>query len=123
LALFDADAQVSSDLLRRVLRIISRQAVGGGLVRQSDVNAQENFWTQDKCQEMALDAYIAANYLWWHWELQAMVSLCDGHWNVAAAGMRKRLPDDLDCIPLAFWISGTLKFLPARRGEEEGVTY
>jgi 1,2-diacylglycerol 3-beta-glucosyltransferase len=58
LAVFDADAQVSSDLLRRVLPLFQRQAVGAVQVRKAITNAQENFWTQGQVAEMALDAYV-----------------------------------------------------------------
>jgi 1,2-diacylglycerol 3-beta-glucosyltransferase len=58
LAVFDADAQVSPDLLRRVLPLFERKKVGAVQVRKAIANAGENFWTQGQMAEMALDTYL-----------------------------------------------------------------
>ena len=57
-AVFDADACVPPDVLRRVLPAFRRQAVGAVQMRKSIINARENFWTRGQAAEMALDAYF-----------------------------------------------------------------
>ena len=58
LAVFDADAQVPADLLRRVLPLFEREEVGAVQMRKAIANANTNFWTQGQMAEMALDAYV-----------------------------------------------------------------
>ena len=58
LAVFDADAQVPPDLLRRVLPLFEREEVGAVQVRKVIANAAKNFWTQGQQAEMALDTYV-----------------------------------------------------------------
>lgn len=57
-AVFDADAKVSSDFLWRVLPLFDRDSVGAVQVRKAIDNANENFWTQGQAAEMILDAYV-----------------------------------------------------------------
>ncbi|WP_322744882.1 glycosyltransferase [Leptolyngbya ectocarpi] len=57
LAVFDADAQVPSDLLRRVVPLFTNERTGAIQVRKSIVNSDTNFWTQGQAAEMALDRY------------------------------------------------------------------
>lgn len=59
-AVFDADALVPEDLLRRVLPLFDRPQVGAVQVRKSILNAIKtpNLWLQGQVAEMALDAYI-----------------------------------------------------------------
>lgn len=57
LAVFDADAQVPSDLLRRVVPLFTNEQTGAIQVRKSIVNSDTNFWTQGQAAEMALDRY------------------------------------------------------------------
>ncbi|MBW4671867.1 MAG: glycosyltransferase family 2 protein [Cyanomargarita calcarea GSE-NOS-MK-12-04C] len=56
LAVFDADAQVSTDMLRRVVPLFQRDKVGAVQVRKAIANASENFWTKGQTAEMAVDA-------------------------------------------------------------------
>ena len=56
LAVFDADAQVPRDLLRRSLPYFEDEAVGAVQVRKIIANAEQNFWTQGQSAEMMLDA-------------------------------------------------------------------
>jgi 1,2-diacylglycerol 3-beta-glucosyltransferase len=56
-AVFDADAQVAPDLLRRVLPLFDRPQVGAVQVRKAIANATENLWTYGQVAEMALDSY------------------------------------------------------------------
>lgn len=66
LAVFDADAQVETDFLRRVLPVFDRGDVGAIQVRKAIVQAEpdlrskdaKNFWIQGQMAEMALDAFI-----------------------------------------------------------------
>jgi 1,2-diacylglycerol 3-beta-glucosyltransferase len=57
IAVFDADAQVTPDLLRRVLPFFDRPQVGAVQVRKAIANATENLWTYGQVAEMALDSY------------------------------------------------------------------
>ncbi|BAZ70135.1 MAG: glycosyltransferase family 2 protein [Pelatocladus maniniholoensis HA4357-MV3] len=58
LAVFDADAQVSPDILLQVVPLFERQKVGAVQVRKAIANAKENFWTKGQMAEMAVDAYL-----------------------------------------------------------------
>lgn len=58
LAVFDADAHVSPDVLRRVLPIFERSRVGAVQMRKAIANAYANFWTRGQAAEMALDTYF-----------------------------------------------------------------
>ncbi len=57
-AVFDADAKVPPDLLRRVLPLFEREQVGAVQVRKSISNALTNFWTRGQVAEMAFDSYV-----------------------------------------------------------------
>lgn len=57
-AVFDADAKVSPDVLQRVLPYFHRPEVGAVQMRKSIVNGNENFWTRGQAAEMALDAFF-----------------------------------------------------------------
>ncbi|MDY6936148.1 MAG: glycosyltransferase family 2 protein [Cyanobacteriota bacterium] len=58
LAVFDADAQVSPDLLRRVIPHFDRPQVGAVQLRKAISNAGKNFWTQGQATEMIFDAFL-----------------------------------------------------------------
>jgi len=58
LAVFDADAQVPADLLRRVLPWFAQERVGAVQVRKAIANASHNFWTRNQAAEMALDSCV-----------------------------------------------------------------
>lgn len=58
LVVFDADAQVSPDLLRRVLPWFAQERVGAVQVRKAIANASHNFWTRNQAAEMALDSCV-----------------------------------------------------------------
>ncbi len=58
LGVFDADAQVSPDLLRQVLPLFDREIVGAVQVRKAIANSGINFWTKGQSAEMALDSYM-----------------------------------------------------------------
>lgn len=122
---FDADAGVPSDLLRRVLPLFHNPVMGAVQVRKAIANASLNFWTKSQMAEMALDSYfqqqrIAVGGLG---ELRGngqfvrreALERC-GSWN------EQTITDDLDLtlrLHLDNWDIGFLNF-PAV--EEEGVT-
>lgn len=58
IAIFDADAQVPKDLLRRSLPYFDNPALGGLQVRKITNNFDENFLTQGQSVEMMLDGYF-----------------------------------------------------------------
>ncbi|MEB3829709.1 glycosyltransferase [Phormidium sp. CCY1219] len=58
LAVFDADAQVSPDVLRRVLPAFHRPQVGAVQMRKAIANPSVNFLTRGQMAEMALDSYF-----------------------------------------------------------------
>lgn len=58
IAVFDADAQVASDLLLQVTPLFQRDKVGAVQVRKAIANAKENFWTKGQMAEMALDTWF-----------------------------------------------------------------
>ncbi|MBH8577389.1 glycosyltransferase family 2 protein [Nostocaceae cyanobacterium CENA369] len=58
IAVFDADAQVPSDLLLQVVPLFQRENVGAVQVRKAIANAKENFWTKGQMAEMALDTWL-----------------------------------------------------------------
>ncbi len=125
LAVFDADAQVSSDLLRRVLPLFQRTAVGAVQVRKVIANAPENFWTQGQVAEMALDSYVQQQRIALggigelrgngQFVRRTALEHCGG-WN------EETITDDLDLtfrLHLAQW---DIEVLTGTAVEEEGVT-
>jgi 1,2-diacylglycerol 3-beta-glucosyltransferase len=58
IGVFDADAKVSPDLLRRVVPLFDHPQMGAVQVRKAIANAEENFWTKGQAVEMALDSYV-----------------------------------------------------------------
>lgn len=57
LAVFDADAQVPENLLRKVVPLFANDRTGAIQVRKAIVNSETNFWTQGQAAEMVLDRY------------------------------------------------------------------
>lgn len=58
IAVFDADAKVPKDLLRRVIPLFHREQVGAVQVRKAISNAATNLWTRGQVAEMAFDSYV-----------------------------------------------------------------
>jgi 1,2-diacylglycerol 3-beta-glucosyltransferase len=122
---FDADAQVPKDLLRRVLPMFGKSEMGAVQVRKAIANASQNFWTRGQMAEMAFDTYIqqqriaigGIGELRGNGQFVRRLALerCGG-WN------EQTITDDLDLtirLHLDKWDIGFLDF-PAV--EEEGVT-
>ncbi|KAI9133326.1 glycosyltransferase family 2 protein [Acaryochloris sp. CCMEE 5410] len=125
IGVFDADAQVSADLLCRVLPLFDDPQMGAVQVRKQIANADTNFWTRGQSAEMGLDLYLQQQRIavggvgelrgnGQFVRRQALAS-CGG-WNEAT------ITDDLDLtfrLHLNHWDIGILP-VPAVR--EEGVT-
>lgn len=58
IGVFDADAKVSQDLLRKVVPLFGNPKMGAVQVRKAIANSGENFWTKGQATEMALDSYV-----------------------------------------------------------------
>lgn len=58
IGVFDADARVSQDLLRRMVPMFDEETVGAVQVRKAIVNRAKNLWTRGQQAEMALDSYF-----------------------------------------------------------------
>lgn len=125
IAVFDADAQVTPDLLRRVLPLFARSEVGAVQVRKAIANAPLNFWTRGQAVEMILDAYVHQQRIALggigelrgngQFVRRSALERCGG-WN------EETITDDLDLtlrLHLDNWDIHLLNF-PAV--EEEGVT-
>lgn len=57
-AVFDADAEIPSDILRQVVPLFQSEKIGAVQVRKAIANADLNFWTKGQQAEMALDSYF-----------------------------------------------------------------
>ncbi len=129
LAVFDADAQVPSDLLRQVVPLLaqSHQAtpVGAVQVRKAVANADVNVWTRGQQAEMALDSYYQQqrSALGGIGELRGngqfirrdAIAQCGG-WNEAT------ITDDLDLTLRLHLENWDIAFLNHPAVQEEGVT-
>lgn len=125
IAVFDADAQVTSDLLLQVVPLFQKERVGAVQMRKAIANAKENFWTRGQMAEMVLDMWFQQQRttIGGIGELrgngqfvrrQALTS-CGG-WN------EETITDDLDLttrLHLDQWDIECVFFPPV---EEEGVT-
>ena len=122
---FDADAKVPRDLLRRVLPMFESEQMGAVQVRKAIANAPLNFWTRGQMAEMALDSYFqqqriaigGIGELRGNGQFVRRLALerCGG-WN------EQTITDDLDLtirLHIDRWNIGLLQFPPV---EEEGVT-
>lgn len=57
LLVFDADAQVDADCLRKAVPMFDQDSVGAVQLRKAIANGNHNFWTRSQVAEMAFDAY------------------------------------------------------------------
>ena len=125
LAVFDADAQVPPDLLRRVLPLFERRAVGAVQVRKAIANANTNFWTQGQQAEMALDSYLQQQRIAiggvgelrgnGQFVRRSALKRCGG-WN------EETITDDLDLTLRLHLDRWDIEFLSFPSVQEEGVT-
>ena len=58
IAVFDADAQVTPDMLLQVVPLFQKEQVGAVQMRKAIANAPENFWTKGQMAEMLLDIWF-----------------------------------------------------------------
>ncbi|MBW4694813.1 MAG: glycosyltransferase family 2 protein [Lyngbya sp. HA4199-MV5] len=125
IAVFDADAQVSPDMLLRVLPLFKREELGAVQVRKAVSNGSENGWTRGQVAEMALDSFyqrqrIAVGGMG---ELRGngqfvrreALEQCGG-WNEAT------ITDDLDLTFRLHLDQWDVDFMAVPAVEEEGVT-
>ncbi|ASC69718.1 Beta-monoglucosyldiacylglycerol synthase [Halomicronema hongdechloris C2206] len=124
-AVFDADAKVPMDLLRRVIPLFQRPQVGAVQVRKAVTNGTTNLWTQGQQAEMALDSYyqqqrIAVGGLGelrgnGQFVRRSALEHCGG-WNEAT------ITDDLDLTFRLHMNGWDIDFLLHPAVREEGVT-
>ncbi|MGF1499571.1 MAG: glycosyltransferase [Elainellaceae cyanobacterium] len=125
IAVFDADAQVPNNLLRRVVPLFTAERAGAVQVRKAIANAPENFWTRNQAAEMTLDACIqqqrvaigGIGELRGNGQFVRRVALedCNG-WN------EETITDDLDLTLRLHLNQWDIDFLPYPPVKEEGVT-
>ena len=125
IAVFDADAKVSPDLLKRVIPLFKPKEIGAVQVRKKIANEPWNFWTKGQGAEMALDGFFQQQRiaLGGIGELRgngqfvrrtALIS-CGG-WN------EQTITDDLDLTIRLHLDNWKIGFLNDPAVEEEGVT-
>ena len=125
IAVFDADAQVSPDLLRRVLPLFDRPTIGAVQVRKAISNAVANLWTRGQAAEMALDSFFQQQRIAiggigelrgnGQFVRRAALERCGG-WN------EETITDDLDLTLRLHLDQWDIDFMMMPAVEEEGVT-
>lgn len=131
IAVFDADAQVPPDLLRRALPLFQRENVGAVQVQKAIAQAtrtdgsEKNFWIRGQVAEMALDSYFQQQRtaIGGIGELRGngqfvrrtAIDHCGG-WN------EQTITDDLDLTIRLHLNRWDVDFLVFPAVEEEGVT-
>ncbi|MEG3897727.1 MULTISPECIES: glycosyltransferase family 2 protein [unclassified Microcoleus] len=123
--IFDADATVTPDLLRRVLPVFDREQVGAVQVRKAIANASVNLWTRGQEAEMALDSFFqqqriaigGIGELRGNGQFMRRTALerCGG-WN------EETITDDLDLTVRLHLDRWDIEFLAFPAVSEEGVT-
>ncbi len=124
-AVFDADAQVTPDLLQQVLPLFAAPQVGAVQVRKAIANAEVNFWTRSQSAEMALDAFLQQRRIAikgigelrgnGQFVRRTALERCGG-WNEAT------ITDDLDLTLRLHLDRWDIQVLASPPVEEEGVT-
>ncbi|MEM6519927.1 MAG: glycosyltransferase family 2 protein [Cyanobacteria bacterium P01_C01_bin.70] len=125
LLVFDADAQIAPDCLRRAMPLFQPEQVGAVQLRKAIANSSHNFWTRGQVAEMAFDAYCQLKRITvdgigelrgnGQFVRRTALEQCGG-WN------EETITDDLD-LTLKLHINGwdvPLMITPCVR--EEGVT-
>ncbi|NEO27768.1 MAG: glycosyltransferase family 2 protein, partial [Kamptonema sp. SIO4C4] len=125
IAVFDADATVSPDMLRRVVPMFAQENMGAVQMRKAIANPSVNFWTKSQYAEMALDSYFQQQRIAMggigelrgngQFVRRKALATCGG-WN------EETITDDLDLtirLHLAKWEIGFCLFPTV---SEEGVT-
>ena len=125
IGVFDADAQVPTDLLKRIVPLFDQSDLGAVQVCKAIANAPENFWTKGQMAEMSLDGYLQQQRIATggtgelrgngQFARRTALQRC-GAWN------EYTITDDLDLtvrLHLDNWEIGLLSIPPV---SEEGVT-
>jgi 1,2-diacylglycerol 3-beta-glucosyltransferase len=122
---FDADAQVAPDLLRRVVPLLQQPQVGAVQVRKAIANAEVNFWTRGQRSEMVFDAYCQQQRVGGagmgelrgngQFVRREALAQCGG-WNEAT------ITDDLDLTFRLHLLGWTIPVVAFPTVREEGVT-
>lgn len=125
LAVFDADADVTPNLLRQVLPLFTQEKVGAVQMRKAIANAEENFWTKGQMAEMALDSYYQQQRVAiggigelrgnGQFVRREALERCGG-WN------EETITDDLDLTFRLHLDRWDIEFLSFPAVQEEGVT-
>ncbi|XGW00067.1 MAG: glycosyltransferase family 2 protein [Leptolyngbya sp. BL-A-14] len=125
IAVFDADAQVSQDMLLRVLPLFRRERLGAVQVRKAVSNGSENGWTWGQVAEMALDSFYQRQRIAiggigelrgnGQFVRREALERCGG-WNEAT------ITDDLDLTFRLHLDQWDVDFMTVPAVEEEGVT-
>jgi 1,2-diacylglycerol 3-beta-glucosyltransferase len=125
IGVFDADAQVPEDMLRRVLPLFNRPRLGAVQVRKAISNVAENFWTRGQAVEMVLDSYFQQQRIAvggigelrgnGQFVRRAALERCGG-WN------EETITDDLDLTIRLHLDRWDVDFMMVPQVEEEGVT-
>ncbi|MEO0854016.1 MAG: glycosyltransferase family 2 protein, partial [Cyanobacteria bacterium J06648_11] len=125
IAVFDADAAVPADLLKRSLPLFKSEKVAAVQVRKAIANVDSNLWTRGQSIEMALDSYFqqqrvavgGLSELRGNGQLVRRSALQKvGGWNEAT------VTDDLDLTLRLHLLGGDIAFLLTPPVLEEGVT-
>ncbi|OKH28201.1 glycosyltransferase [Chroogloeocystis siderophila] len=125
LAVFDADAQVTPDLLQRVLPLFQKRTVGAVQVRKAIANSHENFWTRGQMAEMAVDSYVQQQRvaLGGIGELRGNGQFVRRHALERCGGWNEEtITDDLDLTLRLHLDNWEIEFVSYPYVEEEGVT-
>jgi 1,2-diacylglycerol 3-beta-glucosyltransferase len=125
IGVFDADAQVTTDVLQHVLAYFQSETTGAIQLRKAIANIDSNFLTRGQRTEMVLDAYLqqqrtrtgGVGELRGNGQFVRRTALisCDG-WN------EETITDDLD-LTLRLHLTGwEIQLMPYPPVQEEGVT-
>ncbi len=125
IGVFDADAQITSDLLLKVVPMFKQEKMGAVQLRKSIVNAETNFLTKGQSAEMALDSFYQQQRVSCgglgelrgngQFVLRLALDSCGG-WN------EETITDDLDLTIRLHLDDWKIGFCLEPKVEEEGVT-
>ncbi|MGF1461451.1 MAG: glycosyltransferase [Leptolyngbyaceae cyanobacterium] len=125
LLVFDADAQIPADCLRRAVPRFQDAQVGAVQLRKAIANSTQNFWTRAQVAEMAFDAYCQYKRI----ALNGIGELRGNGQFVRRSALEQlggwteeTITDDLD-LTLKLHVNGwDVAFMMTPSVQEEGVT-
>jgi 1,2-diacylglycerol 3-beta-glucosyltransferase len=125
IGVFDADAQVTTNVLPQVLAYFQTETVGAIQLRKAIANSSTNFLTRGQRAEMALDAYLQQQRTSGggigelrgngQFVRRTAIASCDG-WN------EETITDDLDLTIRLHLTGWQIELMPYPPVQEEGVT-